>query len=206
MRRASAESPARTAALIALSAFGVHQLRYLAGYGHAAGSELARQGHGYLDGALPVLAAFAASAIAAGLFRAALGRGRSGARVAAPAGADTFPRRTLMFSVAIAAVFCGQESLEGLLAAGHPGGLAAVLGHGGWLAVPLALVFGTFCAILDRGVLALERVIAASTRAVVFADRAPAVQVPTLRALVPLAAAPLAFGIARRPPPPSLRS
>jgi hypothetical protein len=201
MRRASAESQARTAALIALGAFAVHQLRFLAGYGQAAGSELAHQGHGYMQGALPVLAAFAAAAIAAGFLRAALGRSRAAERRGCPGAADTLVRRSVCFSVAIAAIYCGQEALEGMLAAGHPGGVAAVLGSGGWLALPLAVVVGALCALLDRGVVVLERAIAVAAVVRGPARRPLDPPRPRSRGAVPLAAAPLSFGIARRPPP-----
>ena len=46
-------STARSAALIALAALAVHQLRYLLAYGSAAHEQLLRQGHAYLFGALP---------------------------------------------------------------------------------------------------------------------------------------------------------
>jgi hypothetical protein len=192
---------ARTAALIALGAFVVHQLRYLAGYGDAAGSELARQGHGYLTGALPILAAFLLSAVAAGLLRAALGRhsvppaGRPGRR------RDTVGRRAGLFAAAIIVVFCSQESLEGALSAGHPGGLGAVLAQGGWVALPLALLVGLLCALLDRGLSRLEVAITWGGATSPPGRRAADAALPRPALLVPLSAAPLAFGIARRPPP-----
>jgi hypothetical protein len=202
MRRSSAESLGRTAALIAVGAFAVHQLRYLAGYGHEAGSELSRQGHGYLAGALPVLAAFLLSAVAAGLLRAALGR-RAG--MAAPTvvayGRDTYGRRAALFGVAIALVFLSQESLEGAFSAGHPDGLAAVVARGGWFALPLAGLLGALCALLDRGLTKLEAAIAGG-EAFVRTHPAPTdAPRPLPAALVPRNAAPLPFGIAGRPPP-----
>lgn len=204
MRRGSAESLSRTAALIAVGAFAVHQLRYLAGYGHAAGAELSRQGHGYLDQGRPVLAAFVLSALAAGLLRAGLGRARGGAGLW-PSASDTVRRRVVLYSIAIGAAFCCQESLEGALAAGHPAGSGAVLVGGGWLALPFSVLIGALCALLDRGLVTLERALAAAE------DSRPGATAPTdsprphPAGLVPLAAAPLAFGIARRPPPPLQR-
>jgi hypothetical protein len=35
-----------------------------------------------------------------------------------------------------------QELCEGLFASGHPAGLIGILGHGGWIAAPIALVLG----------------------------------------------------------------
>ena len=202
MRHSSAESLGRTAALIALGAFAVHQLRYLLGYGHEAGSELARQGHGYLEGALPVLAAFLLSAVAAGLLRAALGR-RAGPGSKTPGARcrDAFGPRAALFGAVILVVFCTQESLEGALSPGHPSGPAAVLGHAGWIALPLACLVGLVCALLDRGISTLEEAIAGSDATRPALLRAASSTRPRPDALVPLSASPLAFGLARRPPP-----
>ena len=43
-----------------------------------------------------------------------------------------------------------QELLEGWVLAGHPGGLAGVLGHGGWWAVPASVAVGAAIAALLR--------------------------------------------------------
>jgi hypothetical protein len=205
MRRSSADSLARAAALIAVGAFVVHQLRYLAGYGDAAGSELSRQGHGYLSGALPILVAFLLSAAAAGLLRAVLeragGLSAGGRRGAGPSPAS-LARHSTLFGIAIAAIYTCQESLEGVLSAGHPAGVAAVLAHGGWIALPLAAALGVLATLLDRGLSTLELAIAGS-RGPRRARRGPprSARAPRPIRFVPLAAAPLAFGIARRPPP-----
>jgi hypothetical protein len=45
-------------------------------------------------------------------------------------------------SAAIVALYTAQEATEGVLAAGHPAGAEGVLGHGGWIALPLAIVAG----------------------------------------------------------------
>ena len=201
MRRSSAESLARTAALIALGAFAVHQLRYLVGYGDAAGSELSRQGHGYLvecaadPRGVPDLR---------GGRRSAASGARPPVRVVrrAPSGGpDTFGRRAGLFAAGILVVFCSQELLEGALCAGHPGGLGAVLANGGWAALPLALLVALLCALLDRGISTLEAAIAADGAAPARRRGAADAPVPRQAFLVPLSASPLAFGIARRPPP-----
>ncbi len=60
----------------------------------------------------------------------------------------------------LAAIYSGQELLEGMLTAGHPPGVEGVLGHGGWLMVPLSVAVGGLLALLLRGaqaVLALVR-------------------------------------------------
>jgi hypothetical protein len=180
----------RLAAVLALAAFALHQLRYLIAYGGSSSAELSHQGHSYLAGALPILCVFAVSALAATLIRGRLG---------ATAG------RTSMSLIAIAlallAIYATQESIEGMLAAGHPGGLAALLAHGGWIALPLSLVLGSLAALLLRALERVEVAIAPRHRRRRL-GRAPRIAGRARSAGTPkLAAAPLAFGLARRPPP-----
>lgn len=183
----------RLAAILALGAFALHQLRYLVAFGGSSSAELARQGHGYMADALPVLAVFALSALLATLIR-----GRYGARLVRA----SLPRRASIFALALFAIFVGQESLEGLIAAGHPGGLAAVLASGGWLAIPLALALGAVAALLSRALEGIEVAIARRHDARVL-PRAPRVRGRARAGRgAALALTPLAFGLARRPPPP----
>ena len=183
----------RFAAILALGAFALHQLRYLLAYGGSSSTELAHQGHGYMAGAVPVLVVFGVSALIATLVRG--GKGAELARA-------SFARRVTTFALALLTIYAIQESTEGLLAAGHPGGIAALLANGGWLALPLAAAIGALSAVLVR---ALERAeVAIYGRRVrrPLRRRAPRVR-GAARPAVPtkLAAAPLAFGLARRPPP-----
>jgi hypothetical protein len=186
----------RSAALIALAALAVHELRYRLAFGANAGEELAHDGHAYLALALPVLVGFALAALAAGVVRAALRR---------DAGSGPLRRslaaRTGIYALTILAVFSSQELLEGALFAGHPGGPAAVLAAGGWLALPLAILAGALAAILDGGLVALGSLIAIRLDAA--ARPRPPRRCGALRAIaVPaLASRPAAFGLARRPPP-----
>jgi hypothetical protein len=126
----------RAAALIAAGWWAVHQLRYLLAYGAGAGDALGRQGHAYLGPVLPALCVLLALAFARVVVRA----------TAAPAGRSRRSQRLLVLwpvcAATLVALYVVQESAEGLLAAGHPGGLAGILGHGGWIAVPLAIVAG----------------------------------------------------------------
>jgi len=192
MARAPSRSIPRTGALVSLGALAVHQLRYLAAYGGDAGHQLADQGHGYLPAALPVVAGFALAALAACVLRGAVAR---------------MPDRTqspgpLPFALAIMSVFSLQEVMEGAFSAGHAAGFAAVFTHGGWLAVPLAVVVGWICSVLDRGGRRLEHIAAAARESRRVPSR-PEATVGTPRHVLarPRIAAPLAFGIARRPPP-----
>ncbi len=183
----------RLAAVLVLGAFALHQLRYLIAFGGSSSSELARQGHGYMADALPLIGVFALSAVLATLIRGRFGAGLVRA---------TLPRRAAVLGFALLAIFATQESLEGTLAAGHPGGIAAVLAAGGWLAVPLAFILGAVAALVLR---LLERVelVFSGDRARSRFVRAPRVQgrpLATVR-LNPLISS-LAFGLARRPPPP----
>ena len=182
----------RTAALVALGALIVHQLRYFAAYGGDAGTALAAQGHGYLGQVTPLILALALAAVAGCLMRAAL-TGRAGeSRGRSAAGA--------VYAGAIFATFAAQETVEGLLFAGHLDGVSAVFGGGGWLAVPLALVLGLGAAVLDAGLGRLESTLAAlapprkqGRRRSSPALRPQAVFLPRI--------SPLALGSARRPPP-----
>ena len=182
----------RAAALVALGALSVHQLRYLGAYGGDAGRELAAQGHGYLGQLTPLVIALALAAVAGCLVRAALtgrtgrGRGRLGS--------------TAVFAVAILATFAAQETVEGILFAGHLDGLGAVFGGGAWLAVPLALALGFASALLDASLGRLESALAAlaparrRVRRGFAAGRRP-------RTIFLPRISPLALGAARRPPP-----
>ena len=195
MQRGLRPSLPRAAALVALGELAVHQLRYLLAYGGNSGRELAAQGHSYLDSALPVLCVLALAVLAGGVLRAALDAGPGSPSCSIRRGAA-------FFAVAIAAVFAAQELIEGALAAGHPGGPAAVLAHGGLVALPLSILLGAACAVLYRGFVRLGVLLAAALSVRARLPRAPR----RARAAGPVfllapAASPLAFGLARRPPP-----
>lgn len=134
--------------LIALGALGVHDLRYLIAYRGHAGRELALQGHGYLALATPVIAGLVVLAAAAFASRLA------GAYARGPHGLGAAPSLSRLWAFAgalLILVFSCQEWIEGQLATGHPAGAAAVFGHGGWIAIPLAIAIGLLIALLLRG-------------------------------------------------------
>jgi hypothetical protein len=113
----------RFAALLGFGALLVHQGRYL-----LAGSPPDGSVHGYLGPSGSLLAGVMVLALA----RLALGR-------AAPA-----PRVRLLWpgtALALTAVYCLQETAEGV----------SPLAHGGWLALPLAVLVGLAIALLMRG-------------------------------------------------------
>jgi hypothetical protein len=185
---------ARTASLVTLGALAVHQLRYELAFGDHAGQVLAADGHSYLAGILPPLVAVSvATVLAATLVRALAGR---------DSGAVALWQRALLYAVALLAVFTSQELIEGALAAGHPAGVAGVLGAGGWLAIPIALLIGFAAALVSRLLEGAEErigVTASALRATHAPRSATTPALPLPRA--PLASLTLAFGLARRPPP-----
>ncbi len=182
---------AQSASLIAVGAFAVHQLRYLLAYGGRSDDELTRQGHDYLAHAVPLLLGLLLAALMARVVRATIsGRAPSSQRRA----------KATSYAVGIAAVFCCQELMEGALFAGHAAGLAAIFSAGGWAALPLAALFGALAALIDRGMEAIETLVAPpgtpEKRTPLLAMKAPEDPLVSARRL-----APLAFGLARRPPP-----
>jgi hypothetical protein len=135
-------------ALLPPAAYAVHQLRYELAYGSAAGAELRETGHSYLHSVVPWLVMLIA--LVAGGFLWRVGRAFR---------AHTTPRAFSLSlvatwglcAVALVAIFACQETLEGLFAAGHPGGWTAVFGDGGWWAVPAAACIGLVLAALFHG-------------------------------------------------------
>jgi hypothetical protein len=182
----------RLASLLAIAAFTLHQLRYLLAYGGDSGRALGEQGHDYLAPALPVLAALALAAVLATALRARLGSG---------AGAGSLRKRALFCAAGLLAIYAGQELVEGALAGGHAGGAAALLTAGGWLALPLSLALGLVVALAVRLLEGVE-VLLARRLAPRPAPRAPRIHGrPRREQGGNLVSSPLAFGLARRPPP-----
>jgi hypothetical protein len=191
---------ARATSVLLLGALALHELRYLLGYGSGAQEALARHGHAYMEQLVPALVALSVALVAGALLVPLNGRfAEAGPRLGVL-------RRAALYAGLMLAVFCAQELAEGWLSAGHPGGLEAMLGHGGWVAIPLALGLGAVAALATRG---LERIEVRLSD--VYARRhrprtpiglgsySPGAETP------PLAALTLAFGLARRPPPTALR-
>jgi hypothetical protein len=180
--------------LVPAAAFVVHQLRYTLAYGSHANEELAAQGHSYLNSLVPWFVLALGVGLALFVRRVArVVRGYDAGRVSRRSGFALW----LGTWAGLVAIYAVQESLEALLASGHPGGVGGVLGHGGWWAVPVA-------AVVALGVLALLRVARVVLRAV--ARRAPSAwaHAPALRLPAGVAAAlvsPLARAAAGRAPP-----
>ncbi|HEX2358467.1 MAG TPA: hypothetical protein VHH72_01490 [Solirubrobacterales bacterium] len=182
----------RLASVLALGAFAVHQLRYLAAHGGDAGGSLAHSGHGYLGAIAPLLAGFALAALAATALAARFagphGKRRSGAPVVA-------------YGVALLAIYAGQELVEGALSTGRSDGLAALFADGGWMAIPLAFIFGAVAVAVIRALEGVEAVLVLLSRRPrrPLAPRSQGDRRPAER--LTLLLTPLGFGLARRPPP-----
>ncbi len=155
----------RGAAAMPAAALAVHQLRYKLAYGAGASHALAQQGHAYLTSLVPWIVLLATLSAGAALGRFAR-RWGAGADTGTRSGRTAGVRVWLVASAALFAVYAGQELLEGLFASGHLGGLAAVLGAGGWWAVPVALLVGGVLALVLRGAHAVERALDAARRGV----------------------------------------
>jgi hypothetical protein len=143
-RSPAADPRLRGALLMPACALAVHQLRFALVFGGHTATRLAQQGHGYLSGVEPF--ALLGGAIAAGAFVGRLARawhssGQDGSARDVD-GTRAAARTWLACAVALLAVYCAQELIEGALAPGHPAGLAGVFGGGGWIAIPLALAIG----------------------------------------------------------------
>jgi hypothetical protein len=146
-RRGALPSPARVA-LVPAAALAVHQLRYWLAFGSDASSELARQGHSYLHSVVPWIVLLIA--ISVGVFLRAVGRALGG-RCSLPRYTLSFTALWLLCAACLVGIYVCQEFLEGLLATGHPGGLAGIFGYGGWWSVPAALAVGLVLAAIFHG-------------------------------------------------------
>jgi hypothetical protein len=186
--------------LLPAGALLVHQLRYWLTYGSQTSNELGAQGHAYLGSLVPWIVMLLAGAL--GWFLTRLARA---SRFGSDGGkARPFLRLWTTTGSGLVGIYAVQEFLEGVLAEGHPAGLAGIFGHGGWWAFPAAAaVAGVIVALLRAGRV-LERLVGRSRptlerRVVDVVRRSPAM-------LVLVARPPLAYAAAGRAPPGLLQS
>ena len=185
-------------ALLPAAALAVHQLRYLLAYGSAAGVELQRQGHSYLHSVVPWIVLVVALVV--GGFLLALGRAFSG-QTSLSRFSLSFTALWLVCTVALVAIYCCQEFLEGLFATGHPGGLVGIFGYGGWWSIPAAACVGLVLAAVFHGARwVLEEVAQRYALTLTHRRRRPAQILRPRDARVPRLA-PLAGGCSGRGPP-----
>lgn len=147
----------RAAALVAAGGIALHELRYVLGYGSGSEHALASHGHEYLN--LTTLLVGIVLALAVGQLVAVLARPRPSTSLGAHRA--SLARVWLAATLALLAVYTAQELVEGMLAPGHPAGLAALTAGGGAWALPLAAAIGLLVALLVRGA---DAVIAAVSR------------------------------------------
>ena len=179
------------------AAFAVHQLRYWLAFGSHAGAELQAQGHSYLHSFVPWIVLLIA--LSAGVFLRALGRAFGG-RCSLPRYTLSFAALWLVCAAFLIAIYVAQESLEGLFATGHPGGLVGIFGYGGWWCIPAALGVGLVLAAVFHGARWVLHELAEGRGAARVVRRATALPRPLWGVLIPRLE-PLAGGWSGRGPP-----
>jgi hypothetical protein len=179
--------------LVPAAAVVVHQARYSLAYGPRASSELVAQGHSYLHSVVP-WTILALGLAATSFVRRVAAAYRTGNAGLAPLGTA---RVWAAAFGALLAIYAVQETLEGFVVSGHPSGVAGVVGHGGWWAIPAAaLVAGAVTAVLLLGRALLRIAAAARSRLRRSFDR---VLLPA--GIVAAVVRPLARAAAGRAPP-----
>lgn len=194
-------SYSRTAALVALGAFAVHQLHFLLSAGSGAGEDLRREGYTFLGHVPVTLGALAVTVIAARLLIAyfatpKLSPMRPGASLRHPA----------LVAVAVFGVYLAQEGLEAVFFARHAEGVLAALANGLWLALLLSAFLGPLFFALDSWLGRLEHLVASIADPPSYGSASRDSEKPHYVLRPASALSPLAFGLARRPPPPALSS
>jgi hypothetical protein len=185
----------RAAALLAVGALAVHELRYALTLGVHGEAGSPGGAHAYLQLLAPLLVAAAFALIAVSVLAPALHRRLP--RIADP---NAGTERAAAYALWLLGLFICQELVEALLSGAPAEALHALAGPGGWLALPLAMLFGALAELagrwLDRAEARIASIFAGSRPRPRDRQRRPAAP-----ALVPLCSRPLAFGLSRRPPP-----
>ncbi len=137
----------RWIALLSAGAFGVHQLRYLAGDPSHTHGALSGNPHAYM----PLVFALVGLIFIASLghFVSSLMLARSG-ELPEPRQLR-FAKAWAWATIALVAIFVTQESFEGALLVGHSSGLHGLFGHSGWTAFVFAPLIGALIACVLRG-------------------------------------------------------
>jgi hypothetical protein len=196
MQHARSTGLLRLTAFVALGSFVLHQARYAVGHGGHAGEALARDGHAHMGLALAISLLIAVVVPVVTLLLAASARPRQ-------AGSGTGSARlgALRCATVLLAAFWVQELGEGALSAAHPGGLDAILGQGGPIVLPLALVLGYLVSFLQGSLEAAEDRVAGSMGRRRLAEGSAPERQYVGPERPPLAGLGLVFGFACRPPP-----
>lgn len=180
----------RSLASVAVAVLALHELRCLLGTFGA--GEAVR-----LGAVVPLLACAGVLFLTIRLLRARL----SGA---APAASSinhlSLARQLAVFAVAITGLYLAEAIAEGVLLAGGIDGLA-LLAPGGLCVLPLALALAPICLLADRWFGRLEVLAAAAGRRYVRRSAPARLGLPLASRPANGGISPLAFGLARRPPP-----
>lgn len=136
------------AGLIPIAAFAVHQLRFLLAFGGGAGAELRETGHSYFHSVVPWI--MLVVGLSVGGFLWSLGRAASGRR-SVSGGGLSFLKLWLACAACLLAIYCTQETLEGLFATGHPTGIEGIFGFGGLWSIPSAIGVGLVLTVVMYG-------------------------------------------------------
>jgi hypothetical protein len=136
------------ASLVGAGAFCVHQVRFAVSPAQGA----ALDAHGYLAPLGVILLGVLLFVLAAVLARMARG---------AVEEAPRFRRMWGGASASLIAVYCLQESIEGLVTHSSP---FSIVEDGGWVVLPLAIAVGLAIALVMRGAAAASAVVAAARR------------------------------------------
>jgi len=184
MRRLTA---IRLAAVLAPSSLLLHDAVY------ALAGGIDRSVHDYFALLVPVVAVVAAALAAAAILLPALGF---------RAGDDRVRSRPFAIALALIFLFAAQEGAEALLFGGGGVQLAAALAAG-WALLPLALIAGVVGAclieLLERAGTELARLLDGRPQRRARPAHAPRPSI--FNCVTSSAGSPLAFGLARRPPP-----
>lgn len=182
-------SSIRVAAALLPAALLLHE----GAYGFAGSREIGA--HGYLAAILPLVALVGGSLLIAALLLPTL---RPRADVGGAAALRPFT-----IALALVALFAVQEGTEIVLLGGGLGQLVALLA-GSWLLLPLALLLGAggaaIVTALERAGAEIARLLGVSGRPLRRLRRSSARRPPAMRVRTERSS-PLAFGLARRPPP-----
>ena len=141
----------RATALLFAGAAAVHDLRYAVAYFGDAGAVVDHQGHAYLAVLTPLVGFLLAVVLAQLVVRAL--------RPVGPAtgGGTSFVAVWSAISAALTGTYFVQELIESWATSHHADAISGVLGHGGWTAVPLALLVGAVIALVLRAARHIER-------------------------------------------------
>jgi len=132
-------------------AAAVHELRYAVAYGGDAAAVVEHQGHAYLAVLTPLVGLLLAVVLAQLVVRTL--------RPVGPAtgGGTSFVDVWSAISAALTGTYFVQELIESWATSHHADAISGVLGHGGWTAVPLALLVGAVIALVLRAARHIER-------------------------------------------------